>query len=59
MKTIGFVLLPSGCFLVLTALVLLRTDVARDVFVAAGVGVELMGLVLLTRAHITVKRERD
>jgi len=49
-------MLPAGWFLVLAALVLLRTFVAQNVFVAAGLGVEIMGLVLFTRAHLVPKR---
>ena len=52
-------MLPSGCFLVLAALVLLHAEVSRDLFVVAGVGVELMGLVLFTRSHITAKRGHE
>jgi hypothetical protein len=59
MKIIGMLMLPAGCFLVLAALVLLRAEVARDSFVAAGVGVEIMGLVLFTRAHIPAKRGHE
>jgi hypothetical protein len=58
MKIIGILMLPAGCFLVLCALVLLRAEVARDLFIAAGAGVEIMGLVLLTRAHLPAKRGR-
>jgi hypothetical protein len=56
MKFIGLLMLPAGWFLVLAALVLLRTFVAQNVFVAAGLGVEIMGLVLFTRAHLVPKR---
>ena len=49
-------MMPAGWFLVLAALVLLRAFVAQSVFVAAGLGVEIMGLVLFTRAHLAPKR---
>ena len=56
MKIIGFLMLPAGWFLVVAALAMLRTFAAQSLFVAAGVGVEIMGLVLFTRAHMLVKR---
>lgn len=53
---IGFLMLPAGWFLVVAALAMLRTFAAQSGFVAAGVGVEIMGLVLFTRAHMAPKR---
>jgi len=58
MKITGLLMLPAGWFLVLAALVLLRTFVAQSLFVAAGSGVEIMGLVLFARGHQTPKRGR-
>jgi len=55
MKITGFLLMPAGWFLGLAALVLLRTVVARDLFIAAGIGVEFLGLGLFTRAHWAAK----
>ena len=55
MKITGFLMMPAGWFLVLAALVLLRAFVARDLFIAAGIGVEILGLVLFTRAHWVAK----
>lgn len=52
MKITGLLLLPAGWAIVLTALVLLRTFIAQRLFVAAGAGVEILGLVLLTRSHL-------
>jgi hypothetical protein len=59
MKTTGFLMMPAGWFLVLAALVLLRAYAAQSLFVAAGIGVEIMGLVLFTRAHLTAKRGHE
>jgi hypothetical protein len=55
MKITGLLMMPAGWFLVLAALVLLRAFVAQDMFIAAGVGVEILGLVLFTRAHRMAK----
>ena len=52
-------MMPAGWFLVLAALVLLRAFVAQNLFIAAGVGVEIMGLVLFTRAHLVPKRGHE
>ena len=54
----GFLLLFTGWVLVLSALVLLPNPSARAGFTAAGVGVELLGLVLVVRSHIAPKPER-
>jgi hypothetical protein len=51
MKMAAFLLLVAGWFLVLAALALLRTPGARGAFVLAGLGVEVLGLVLIFRAH--------
>lgn len=54
MKLAGFLLLPAGWAIVLAALALLAQTqaAARTGFVLAGVSVEALGLVLVTRAHI-------
>ncbi|MDR3677075.1 MAG: hypothetical protein P4N24_16415 [Acidobacteriota bacterium] len=59
MKVTGLLMMPSGWFIVLTALILLRGVVAQDLFVAAGAGVEILGLVLFTRSHLMVKRGHE
>ena len=55
MKITGLLMLPAGWFIVLAALVLLRAFLAQNLFIAAGIGVEIMGLVLFTRAHGVAK----
>jgi hypothetical protein len=59
MKITGLLMMPAGWFLVLAALVLLRAFLAQSLFVAAGIGVEIMGLVLFARAHLSPKRGRE
>ena len=53
MKLAGFLLLPSGWAIVLSALVLLAPaqEVARTGFVLAGMFVEALALWLVVRAH--------
>jgi len=51
MKPLGFLLLGAGWVIVLAAVALLITIVERSVFVFAGVGVEVLGLILVVRAH--------
>jgi hypothetical protein len=58
MKITGLLLMPAGWMIVLAALLLLRAFVAQHLFVAAGVGVEILGLVLFTRSHLAPKRGR-
>ena len=45
-------MLLAGWFLVLSALVLLRAAWPQALFVLAGVGVEVLALVLLLRSHV-------
>lgn len=51
MKILGFVLLLAGWGIVLSALALLPTMATRGTFVAAAIGVEILGLVLVVRSH--------
>jgi len=57
LKLIGCVLLFSGWLIVVAALVMLTTIAQRAAFIAAGIGVEALGLVLLTRGYTSMQRE--
>ena len=52
MKLAGFLLLPSGWAIVLSAIALLPSGFARGAFLLAGLGVEALGLGLAVRAHM-------
>ena len=58
MKLAGFVLLMSGWGLVLAALALLNTPVSRTAFVLAGIGVQVIGLVLVIRSHMPLEEDQ-
>lgn len=58
-RLIGFLLLPAGWGLVLAAIGMLHSDGPRAAFVLAGVAVELLGLILLARAHLLVREEKN
>jgi hypothetical protein len=58
MKLTGALLLLSGWLLVICALIMLVGGPARNGFVLAGVGVEILGLVLAVRAHLPVRADR-
>jgi hypothetical protein len=58
LKLIGCLLLISGWLIVLAALVMLQTLVQRGAFIAAGVGTEILGLVLLTNAYTAQQRRQ-
>ena len=58
MKLVGFVLLMAGWLLVLSVIILLSSEVPRNAFDLAGLGVEVLGLVLAFRAHLVVRGER-
>jgi hypothetical protein len=51
MKLLGFILLVSGWGIVVAALRILHSN-AVPAFIAAGVAVEVLGLVLVARAHL-------
>jgi hypothetical protein len=51
MKILGFLLMLSGWGISLAALALLSTRETRGVFIAAAIGVEILGLVLVIRSH--------
>jgi len=52
MKPAGFLLLLSGWVIVLTAIALLPPGPAGAAFIAAGLGVEALGMGLVVRAHM-------
>jgi hypothetical protein len=57
MKTAGFFLLLAGWVLVLAAIALLPAAGTRAAFLFAGIAVEILGLVLFARAHLTAGKE--
>jgi hypothetical protein len=59
MKVAGFLLLLAGWVLVLAAIALLGAAGPRGAFLLAGIGVELLGLVLAARSHLTPKKEDE
>ena len=58
MKLAGFLLLPAGWLLVLAALILLPPAAARVAFVAAGLAVEILGLVLVFRSQLPARGQK-
>jgi hypothetical protein len=58
MKLAGFLLLLAGWALVLATPPLLGPGTERAAFVLAGVGIEIIGLVLVARAHLPVPEGR-
>lgn len=57
MKLEGFLLLLAGWGIALAAVALLRPAAPRLTFVLAGIGVEILGLVLVVRSHLTRRSE--
>ena len=52
MKFVGFLLLLAGWLLVLAALEMLGAATPRALFVIAGFAIEVLGLVMVFRAHL-------
>jgi hypothetical protein len=59
MKALGFLLLLAGWAIDLTAVALLVDPTPRAAFVLAGIGVEIVGLVLVIRSHLFPRGERE
>jgi len=58
MKLAGFLLLLAGWGIVLAAVVLLRSAASCASFVLAGIAVEVLGLIVVMRAHLMPRRAR-
>jgi len=54
-KVLGFFLLLAGWAIVLAAVALLRSTLSQMVFVLAGLGVELIGLLAILRSHAVLE----
>lgn len=52
MKLLGFLLLLAGWLIVLSAIVLLPSVSVRAAFAMSGFAVEILGFVLVIRAHL-------
>jgi len=53
MRLAGLLLLVAGWAIVLAAFLMLGATAARAAFVAAGVAIEILGLGLVARSHIS------
>jgi hypothetical protein len=53
MKAAGLLLLFAGFAIVMTTLILLSPNAPRGPFVLAGMAVQILGLVLTFRSHVT------
>ncbi len=58
MKLAGFLLLLAGWSIVLAALVMLSSAGQRTAFVLAGLGTEIMGLILVAYTYRAAQGER-
>ena len=59
MKLAGFLLLLAGWCICVCAVALLRSAAQQSGFVLAGLGVEVLGLVLAVRSHLLLPEERE
>jgi hypothetical protein len=58
MKLSGFLLMPAGCFIAVSAAVLLHTLQAQTAFCLAGFAIEVVGFVFVAREHIPKRRSK-
>jgi uncharacterized membrane protein len=59
LKLVACLLLLSGFFIVLVALVLLASIGQRFAFIVAGFGVEVLGVALLTQSYRPTHKEQQ
>ncbi len=52
MKLAGILLMPAGCFIAISAAILLHTLPAQTVFCLAGFAIEVVGFILVARQHL-------
>lgn len=57
MKYAGLLVMPAGFFLTVAALVLFPGSGQRTLFVLCGLAVELLGLGVSVRAHVSARGE--
>ena len=57
MKLTGFLMLVAGWLIVLASMPLLGSMKLLTIFVFAGLGVEVIGLVLVVRSHLILEDE--
>ena len=57
MKFTGLLILVAGWVIVLASMPLLASMKSRTIFVLAGLGVEVIGLVLVVRSHVALENE--
>jgi hypothetical protein len=57
MRFTGFLMLVAGWVIVLASMPLLASMKSRTIFVLAGLGVEVIGLVLVVRSHVVLEDE--
>lgn len=57
MKYAGLLVMPAGFFLAIAALVLFADTMQRSIFIICGLVVELVGLAVAVRGHMTARKE--
>jgi hypothetical protein len=58
MKFAGLLVMPTGFFLTLAALVLYPAPAPRTAFVLCGLAVEALGLVVAVRGHMKAREDK-
>lgn len=56
MKYAGLLVMPAGFLLCIAAILLFPASASRNVFVLCGLAVEVMGLIVAVRGHMTGER---
>ena len=59
MKYAGLLVMPTGFFLAVAALVLFPEPGLRELFVVSGIAVEFLGLAVAVRGHMERRQEPE
>ena len=57
MKYAGLLVMPTGFFLAIAALILFAEPTLRAIFVVCGIAVEALGLAVAVRGHMLARGE--
>ena len=58
MRLAGFLLMPSGWIIVIAAIMLLPAAPSRGLFSLAGIGIEILGLIVVFRSHVLLPGDK-
>jgi hypothetical protein len=58
MRLAGFLLMPCGWIIVIAAIILLPAAPSRSLFALAGIGIEILGLMVVFRSQVVLRGDK-